>query len=47
MTRTKFYGAHFKNSEFLDIDLAASDFNNCKLDVTRFFKSNLDFSLNI
>ena len=45
MTRAEFYDAHFKNYEFLGVDLAASDFDNCKLKTTRFFKSNLDFIL--
>ena len=42
MTGTKFYDTHFKNYKFLGVDLAASDFDNCKLDVTRFLKSNLN-----
>ena len=39
MTRAKFYDTHFKNFEFLSVDLAASDFDGCKLKSTRFFKS--------
>lgn len=45
MTRTEFYDTHFKNCEFLGVDLAASGFSKCKLETTRFFKSNLDFIL--
>ena len=39
------YDTHFKNCEFSGVDLAASDFDSCKLESTRFFKSNLDFIL--
>ena len=42
MTRIEFYDTHFKNCEFLGVDLAAIDFNKCKLESTRFFKSNLN-----
>lgn len=45
MTRAKFYHTHFKNCKFLGVDFAASDFDNCKLETTRFFKSNLSFRL--
>ena len=45
MTRAEFYDTYFKNCEFLGVDLAASDFGNCKLETTRFFKSNLDLIL--
>lgn len=45
MTRAEFYNTHFKNFEFLGVDLAASDFDNWKLETTEFFKSNLDFIL--
>ena len=43
MTRAEFYDTHFKNCEFLGVDLAASDFDDCKLETTRFLKSNLNF----
>ena len=45
MTEEEFYNIHFKNCEFLGVDLAASDFDNCKLKTIRFFKSNLNFIL--
>lgn len=45
MTRAKFYDIHFKSCQFLDVDLAASDFDRCKLESTRFFKSNLNLIL--
>ena len=45
MTRAEFYDTHFKNCEFLGVDLAASDFFSCKLETTRFFKSNLNLIL--
>lgn len=45
MTRAEFYDTHFKNFEFLGVDLAASNFDRCKLESTRFFKSNLNFIL--
>lgn len=45
MTRAEFYDTHFKNCEFLGVDLAANGFDNYKLETTRFFKSNLDFIL--
>lgn len=41
MTRAEFYDT--QNCEFLSVDLGASDFDNCKLETTRFFKSNLSF----
>jgi len=45
MTRAEFYDTHFKNCEFLSIDLVVSNFDSCKLEITRFFKSNLNFIL--
>ena len=30
MTRAEFYDTHFKNCEFLGVDLVASDFDRCK-----------------
>jgi uncharacterized protein YjbI with pentapeptide repeats len=45
MTKAEFYDTHFKNCEFLGFDLAASDFDNCKLETIIFFKSNLNFIL--
>ena len=45
MTRTEFYDTHFKNCEFLGMNLTASDFYTCTLETTRFFKSNLDLIL--
>jgi uncharacterized protein YjbI with pentapeptide repeats len=45
MTRAEFYDIHFKNCEFLGVDLARSDFDSCKFKGTRFFKSNLDLIL--
>lgn len=40
MTRTTFYDTSFTNSNFLKVYLGASDFDSCKLKITRFFKSN-------
>lgn len=45
MTKAEFYDTHFKNCEFLGVDLATSDFDRCKLESTRFFKSNLNLIL--
>ena len=45
MTRVEFYDTHFKNCEFLCVDLTASDFDSCKLETIGFFKSNLNFIL--
>ena len=45
MTRAEFYDTHFKNCEFLNVNLAGSDFDRCKLKSTKFFKSNLNFIL--
>jgi uncharacterized protein YjbI with pentapeptide repeats len=45
MTRAEFYDTHFKNCEFLGVDLGASNFDRCKFEGTRFFKSNLDLIL--
>ena len=42
MTRAEFYDTHFKNCEFLNVNLAGSDFDRCKLKSTKFFKSNLN-----
>ena len=36
---------HIKALKDLGVDLAASDFDKCKLEETRFFKSNLDLIL--
>jgi uncharacterized protein YjbI with pentapeptide repeats len=45
MTRAEFYDSSFTNCNFLAVDLAASDFDSCKLKRTTFFKSNLDLIL--
>ena len=45
MIRTEFYDTNFKNCEFLGVNLVASDFDSCKLETTRFSKSNLNFIL--
>ena len=45
MTKVEFYDTHFKNCEFLGVDLSASDFDSCKLETTRFLKSNLNLIL--
>lgn len=45
MTRAEFQDTHFKNCEFLGVDLPASDFDRCKLESPRFFKSNLNLIL--
>ena len=42
MTRAEFYDTHFKNCEYLNVNLAGSDFDRCKLKSTKFFKSNLN-----
>ena len=43
MTKAEFSRTHFKNCEFVGVNLGASDFDECKLETTRFFKSNLNF----
>lgn len=42
MTRAEFYDTYFKNCQFSGVDLAAGYFDYCKLEITTFFKSNLD-----
>jgi len=37
MTRAEFSDTHFKNCEFLGVNLGASDFDRCKFETTRFF----------
>jgi len=45
MTRAEFYDIHFKNCEFLGVDLAASDFWRCEFFETTFNNTNLKFSI--
>lgn len=42
MARAEFFGSHFKNCEFLSVDLTASNFDKRELKSTVFFKSNLN-----
>ena len=41
MTRAEFDYTHFKNCEFLGVNLAASSFYYCTFHTTTFFKNNL------
>ncbi len=43
MRRGDFYKTHFKNCEFLGVDLSASDIDSCKFKETKFLQSKLQF----
>jgi uncharacterized protein YjbI with pentapeptide repeats len=45
LTRAEFYDSSFENSSFLEVDLAASDFQKVEFVETKFNNSNLDLIL--